>query len=90
MIRSDDLNGFIEKNRFMQVQTLIEAFLALWPEAEYGFAHIILSDYNLEDHWFDEVLANATTSLVDQATEHFLRLLFCIPEDERCIPEENR
>jgi len=31
----------------------IDAFLEKWPDAEYGPAHIVLSDANLEDHHID-------------------------------------
>lgn len=85
----------------------IHAFLKQWPEAEYGPAHIILSDYNLEDHWFDvifakidEAKATLEASLRSEyvysvsayelnATERFLRELREIPEDQRCISNED-
>lgn len=28
----------------------IDAFVAQWPDAAFGPAHIVLSDYNLDDH----------------------------------------
>jgi hypothetical protein len=79
--------------KFDQVKALIKAFLELYPQAEWGFAHIILSDYNLYDTNFDfcEGLYQALPypqSQMDRATYHFLQLLRVIPEAERCVPED--
>lgn len=32
-----------------EIEAKIEAFCAKWPNAEFGPAHIVLSDYNLND-----------------------------------------
>lgn len=83
---------------------LIDRFLARWPNAEWGPAHIILSDYNLEDHWFEGVMSSLefamqqieggenteATHSVDElfATLQFLRELRMIPEDDRCVRDD--
>ena len=33
----------------IELQEKIEAFLEIWPNAEFGPAHIVLSDYNLRN-----------------------------------------
>jgi hypothetical protein len=79
----------------------IDEFLTQWPDAEYGPAHVILSDYNLEDHWFSGIM-NQLEFAMQQietgenkypthskeelfATLQFLRELLIIPEDDRCV-----
>lgn len=81
------------------VQKMIEGFLELYPEAEYEFAHVVLSDYNLEDQWIERCLKEADEIYrngVDQwdnlerikATEYFLRFLSTIPEEKRMPTRE--
>jgi hypothetical protein len=75
-------------SRFEEVQQLIHEFIELYPDAEYGFAHIVLSDYNLEDHWIEDVLENPHDDYPDvrDATANFLKQLLEIPEDDR-VPD---
>jgi len=82
---------------FEQVLDLIRAFLVLWPKAEWGPAHIVLSDWNLSDSqigWAIARLMDAedqprlTPDVIDAidmhvATRRFLSLLLCIPESVR-------
>jgi hypothetical protein len=74
------------------MQKMIEGFLELYPEAEYEFAHIVLSDYNLGDDDIESVLAKVDYSRGDtnriEATERFLQFLLTIPEDWRMPGEE--
>jgi hypothetical protein len=74
----------------------IEAFLKEWPDAEYGPAHVVLSDKNLEDHWIDGCIAALESrdphyfdppwpsDAECAATVDFLRSLLDVPEDARC------
>lgn len=75
-------------NRFEEVQQIIKKFLDLYPDAEWGFAHIVLSDYNLEDHWIQDVLEKPQDDYPDvrDVTIDFLKRLLEIPEDER-VPD---
>lgn len=86
--------------RWDTVQKLIEAFLELYPEAEYEFAHVVLSDYNLTDEdiqsalkRFNEVFpksgSNRELSVRLEATEFFLKFLDCIPEEWRMPGQED-
>jgi len=81
------------------VQKMIEGFLELYPEAEYEFAHIVLSDYNLSDDDIAWARAAAYKTLVDSplnelifrrvmATSEFLGFLLSIPEDWRMPTRE--
>lgn len=76
----------IEENKAVQ---LIKAFLEQYPDAEWGFAHIVLSDYNLEDEWLNEIIqkgkALVAAGLPVAHTVEFLEQLLLIPEDERVI-----
>jgi hypothetical protein len=72
----------------------IDAFLDQWPDSEWGPAHIVLSDENVEDSDIQFCLAGIdnyrpgdcskefpTEELA--ATKAFLESLLLIPEDER-------
>ena len=41
---------------FYELKAMIKRYLGDHPEQEYGEAHIILSDYNLEIEWIDEIM----------------------------------
>lgn len=82
------------------VQKMIEGFLEIYPEAEYEFAHIVLSDYNLTDEDIQDARKRVNeiylkggfdreTLLRLEATEFFLRFLDCIPEDWRMPGQED-
>ena len=67
----------------------IETFLDKYPDAEFGPAHIVLSDCNLEDEYIkyclkdiEKGMAVATTSEL-QATKIFLLELLAVPESQR-------
>lgn len=68
---------------------LIREFLQKYPDAEWGFAHIVLSDYNLEDEWLCEIIQNGKRVIAaghpESHTVEFLEQLLTIPEDERVI-----
>jgi hypothetical protein len=75
--------------RFEEARSMIRAFLAQWPDAEWGPAHYILSDYNLDDCFLDatrprlECLGDPQSA----ATVVLLERLRSIPEDDRCAVE---
>ena len=79
------------------VYELIRAFLAIWPNAEYGPAHIALSDQNLSDdniRFCHKAIHRCQESGVGDAqelhaTDLFLRVLLCVPEDVREVPEDD-
>lgn len=90
----------------IDVQKMIVEFRRTWPHAEWGPAHIILSDYNLEDHWFEGVVTNLESTIQrygfgeGHGTEHtieelvatleFVKRLREIPEDTRCFYGDDR
>jgi hypothetical protein len=70
----------------------IDRFLADYPRANYGPAHIVLSDHNLYNDHIDYCLDAIETGEYDThnhgpeeiaATRRFLRSLRDIPEEER-------
>lgn len=76
-----------------RVQDRITEFLSHFPHAEYGVAHIILSDYNLENRWFPTVIGELNKQKLApeqydpaevEATLVFLKELQAIPEAQRC------
>lgn len=76
-----------------KVRDLIRAFLALYPKTEYGWAHIVLSDYNLADHWIDSCIAHSHDDVLerheyDGVLIPFLRFLQAIPEVDRIASED--
>lgn len=80
-----------------RVQDRINDFLELFPSAEYGAAHIILSDYNLEDRWFPQVIGELNRQKLEpdaydpaevEATLAFLKGLQAIPVAQRCPVRE--
>jgi hypothetical protein len=85
-------------SRFEEVKARIDAFCQEWPDVEYGPAHIVMSDYNLEDYWIDEIRPAVATEGADRmppehrersrATLAFLDELKAIPEDERCPDDD--
>lgn len=79
----------------------INRFLVKWPSAEYGPAHIILSDYNLEDHNFEFVFkeideAKATleaglrSEYVYSVTAYELNATERFLRELQAIPEDER
>ncbi len=71
----------------------IDRFLEEWPDAEYGPAHIVLSDCNLEDVHIDFCLAEFDKDDEHiywpgelEATRAFLSELRALPEDQRTEP----
>lgn len=73
----------------------IHAFLEKWPGSEYGPAHIVLSDHNLDDDFIHFCLKEIETNLSNYAfngdhseeeitaTKAFLLELLAIPEEAR-------
>lgn len=82
---------------FEHIRTLIRAFLEMYPSAEFGPAHIVLSDYNMDnasiqwvnDHGFtdhDPDLDYDGDAQEIEATNALLRLLLTFPEQWREWP----
>ena len=77
---------------------MCDAFTERFPRAEYGPAHIVLSDYNFETEFIESCLAGVRTqkqihfvggvALELQATENFLLHLLTIPESQRVFPAD--
>lgn len=78
-----------------KVRALVNAFVALYPNSEWGPAHIVLSDYNLRDgslraamQWaVEETPKTMYTPEYDYemlaATKQFLKLLATLPKEWR-------
>lgn len=84
----------------MTVYEQIQAFLKEWPDAEWGPAHVILSDYNLDNGFINggirdvDAWENSTGGIQHsdeelKATKAFLEKLLEIPEDERDVDEDD-
>ena len=97
-----EVNGMALNPHWDAVQKMIDGFLELYPEAEYEFAHVVLSDYNLTDEDIkdaiervNEIWRTGNHSLKDgtvsrlEATYAFLQFLDCIPEDWRMPGQED-
>lgn len=77
----------------------VDRFLEQYPNAEYGPAHVVLSDYNFEDEWLNSCMTGLEFAMqmiesgqesrpshsIEElfATLNFLRELKATPEDER-------
>ena len=62
-----------EPTTWVEVQALIDTFLKEWPEAEWGPAHVAISDNNLSDgnireaiRWINALLYNDSTLLEEE------------------------
>ncbi len=81
--------GCVDEGRLTQATyDKIETFLAAWPDSEFGPAHIVLSDANVDDGsikfalerlWLDTEIPQGEW----RATLDFLVELRAIPEDDR-------
>jgi hypothetical protein len=74
-------------DRFPEARAKIRALLARHPDAEWGPAHILLSDCNLEDQWFPAIREGLRRQGDDAETRAVMALLDdlqAIPEAERC------
>ena len=80
----------------LKVTNLVNAFVVMYPNSEYGPAHIVLSDYNLDDESFSFALERLELARWDRrdyvydltdeeigATEAFLWFLRTLPGDWR-------
>jgi hypothetical protein len=62
-----------------EIYSGVEEFLDEWPDAEFGPAHVVLSDFNMEGHHIafclDAIAAERASndSLLLQETEKFMR-----------------
>lgn len=65
---------------------VIDAFCERYDDVEYGFGHIVLDDWNLEDHHIEWCLQEAVRDepIYDQQVAEFLGWLLTVPEEERC------
>jgi hypothetical protein len=64
-----------------EVNRLVDAYLDLYPDEAWGFAHIVLDDYNLSDDHIQWCLQRNEPKLPQ--TVMFLQFLLSIPESER-------
>jgi hypothetical protein len=74
---------------------LVTAFTELYPESEFRFGHVVLSDYSLDDESIAFCIQQSNTpewetriSDIDPATVLFLNLLRLLPESWREEPVE--
>lgn len=69
------------------VWRMIDCFLEMYPDEEWGFAHIVLSDYALTDGNIDFCLNSSEPDTMPHSpiTTAFLTFLKAVPEDERGI-----
>jgi hypothetical protein len=69
-----------------EVVSLIDEFCMHFArfQPEYSFAHIVLDDYNLSDHWINSCLSSDETSAAQAGfIVQFLNYLLTIPEPLR-------
>lgn len=75
------MNSYIYPDQEERVNKLVDAFVELYPQEAYGFAHIVLDDYNLSDGHILWCLGLEVPKL--NQTVMFLQFLLSIPESER-------
>lgn len=74
----------------------IEKFLESWPDAEYGPAHCVLGDANIEDEHLDDAISECRKLLIDpsddpeRAPEEELRATLAFLFEFRRLPLEER
>lgn len=81
---------------FEDVKKKIDAFIQQYPDAEYGPAHVVVSDYNLSDYWlmltlvrtFQALKASGYADATLIKTMEFLSELADIPENERDLDSQ--
>jgi len=74
----------------MSVLVKIRTFLTQYPDAEWGVAHVVLSDFNLEDRFIQDALVSlqgGVQSVETLAVYNFLLELLSIPEQQRLEEE---
>ncbi len=54
-------NGFLKQSTFDK----IEAFLEKYPNAEFGPAHVVLSDDNMEDYFIEDAISYVRRALLE-------------------------
>lgn len=64
-----------------KAKQMVDEFIAKYPDAEYGAAHVVLGDYNFEDHFIDSAIVEV------KATLDLLHALRAIPKNERVIDD---
>lgn len=69
------------------VYDLIDTFVEMFPGEDYGFAHIVLADYNLEDSHIDFCLHQIDDMPHRSETVAFLVFLKALPEAMREMEE---
>lgn len=68
------------------VAEMVKTFLAGNPEAEWGAAHTVLSDLNLEDYFINNALIELRNETpINNEVIVFLQQLLKIPEDVRSV-----
>lgn len=74
-----------KEHKYSVVSPLVKAFLETHPEAEWGFAHVVLSDNNYDTQCIENCLTAASNTGIsdDDPVVVFLRQLLEIPEEIR-------
>lgn len=93
------MSGFHTADDVKAVEQVIGAFMSLYPAAEWGPAHIALSDDNLRDSDLEFCLGQPkrkdsewaeSTDGEHAAVQAFLRFLLTVPEEIRTQAWERR
>lgn len=66
-----------------RILNLVDSFIQMYPDEEFGFAHLVLSDYNLDDHFINVCLNRVDDLPHSPVTTAFLQFLLTIPENIR-------
>ncbi len=84
------------EEKYSLVLDLVNSFTALYPESEFRFGHIVLSDYNLSNKNIEFCIQAGQSAEWqsrrtddDEPTLQFLNLLKMLPEAWREEPPES-
>lgn len=73
------------------LQRLLQAFSDIWPESEWGPAHILISDYNIDSEWIELCRARTMERLEEQSDPSRVpewKATLCLLDMLALMPEE--
>lgn len=80
-------------DKFDEVRAIVNAFLKMYPDASWGFAHTVLEDDNFDSHFISSAIQEglqAEPSEWRDPTIAFLQFLMSIPEELRLDSERDQ
>lgn len=76
------------------IRSMCQALCDEYPSARYGLAHVVVDDWNFDDHFLDTCSADVTAALTTatgnrrelEATAYVLQAIRAFPRSVRCLP----